>query len=286
MDLSIIILNYNQKNFLMQCLRNIEEANLKLAYEVIILDNASKDRSRKMLEKIEKIEETGISKGDREGRKENNINKEGSLKIILNKKNLGYAKANNIGIKIAKGEYILILNPDVIIVPNVLEKIVGYLKEHPEIGILGPQLLNPNGEVQYSCFRFPKWYIPFLRRSFLGGFPWLKDKLAKYLYANWDHQSIKEVDWLLGACLLAKRDFLLNNLNGFDEKYFLYFDDVDLCQRCRQKSKKVVYYPKVSLCHFHQRMSAKHLAFPSLFSKITWIHILSALKYFKKWGSG
>lgn len=260
--LSIIILNYNSCSFLKKCLKSIQNANLQLDYELIIVDNNSQDQSRKFLSELDLGKQLG--------------------RIILNNQNLGFARANNQAVKLAQGEYIFICNPDILVLEGALEKMVFYLESHPQVGLLGPQLLNPDQSIQYSCCRFPQWFTPFLRRTFLGSLPLLRKKLASYLMLDYDHQGIKEVDWLIGAALLFRKDFF-EEIGGFDERYFLYFEDVDLARQIWQKGKKVVYFPSVQLIHSHQRLSALRSALPSFFSKILWVHVQSAIKYFQKW---
>jgi GT2 family glycosyltransferase len=258
--LSIIIINYNQKNFLKLCLKNIKEVNPSLDYEILIVDNNSKDDSLKFLSEI----------------------KDERVKIILNKKNLGYAKAINQALKISKGKYVLILNPDVIVLKGSIEKLYQFMEEHPECGIAGPKLLNPDKTIQYSCLKFPKWYTPILRRTFLSKLPFAKKHLKYYLMSEWDHKTIKEVDWLLGAALMVRTE-AIKKVGLLDERFFLYFEDIDWCRRFHQHGFKVFYVPEASFYHFHQRFSAERAEFSFLFKKATWIHILSAIKYFLKW---
>jgi hypothetical protein len=99
---------------------------------------------------------------------------------------------------------------------------------------------------------------------------------------DFNHQEIKTVDWLMGACLMFKKEVFLK-VKGFDQRYFLYFEDVDFCRQLNQSGYQVVYYPESKMIHFHQRLSAEERSFKALFKKITWIHVISAVKYFWKW---
>ncbi len=255
--LSIIIVHYNQENLLKQCLRNISEAKIDLEKEIIIIDNAFTARSRDFLVDWQKIEQ--------------------NRRVIFNKENIGYAKANNQGIKAAKGEYILILNADVIVLPGSVEALVSLLKQDPSVGLAGPQLLNIDKTIQDSCYRFPRFYTPLARRTFLGRI-FLRNELKRYLMRDFDRQRTREVDWLLGACL-ASRKRILEGVGLFDERYFLYLEDTDLARKMRQNGFKTVYLPSAKMYHFYQRSSDEG----GLFKKIVWIHIISALKYFWKW---
>ncbi|MBU4369953.1 glycosyltransferase family 2 protein [Patescibacteria group bacterium] len=281
--LSIIILNYNHKNLLKNCLKSLKEAGLKLDYEIIITDNNSNDGSQEFLSKF-KVYPVKSCKAGSPMAKFNRV-KSLKFKVILNSQNNGYAQANNQAIKLAKGKYVLILNPDVIVLPNSIEQLIKYLQKNKKAGMVGPQLLNPDKTVQNSCYNFPKLITPAVRRTFLGKLPGFKKELARYLMLDFDHQQIKEVDWLIGACLMIKKE-VLEKVGYFDERYFLYFEDVDLAKKVWQAGYKVVYFPKVQMIHFHRRLSADRSALVSLFSKITWVHISSALKFFIKWRGG
>lgn len=262
MDLSIIILNYNQEKLSQICLENCQKQISGLDYEIILVDNNSEEKNKKYLISLKE--------------------KYPQVKFIFNKENLGYAKANNEAIKKAQGEYILILNPDVIILNKAVSKMFEFLKKNEKVGVVGPQLLDPDHSIQYSCYRFPKIYTPIARRTFLSKYNFFKKELQRYLMLDFNHQEIKEVDWLIGACLMFKKE-VFNQINGFDKRYFLYFEDVDFCRKLKKHGYQVIYFPESKVIHFHRRLSADSSCFPSLFKKITRIHITSALKYFWKW---
>jgi GT2 family glycosyltransferase len=170
----------------------------------------------------------------------------------------------------------------VIVLPKAIENLYQFTGEHLQCALCGPQLLNPNKTIQYSCCRFQKWYTPILRRTILGKFSWGKKHLRYYLMTDWDHQSIREVDWLLGGALMVRRE-AIEKVGLMDERFFLYYEDIDWCRRFHQAGWQVFYIPSAQMYHFHQRFSAERDVFPALFSKITWIHIASAIKYFIKW---
>lgn len=258
MNLSIIIVNYNQKDLLKICWQNIISAQIKLSYEVIFVDNNSSDQSQKTIEEI--------------------LNQAPSVavKIILNNRNLGLARAVNQGIATAQGQYFLILNPDIIVLPGAIEKLYQFMEEHQRCAISGPQLLNPNKNVQDSAFRFPKWYTPILRRTFLGHLG--KKYLNSYLMKDWDHQSVREVDWLLGAALMVQ-GLAIKQVGPMDERFFLYFEDTEWCRRFHRANWQVYYVAQAQMYHFYQRSSAEN-GWQAFFKKITWIHFISALKYF------
>jgi len=260
--LSIIIVNYNQKNLLKQSLKGINLVKPKLDYEIIVVDNASKDGSQEMLNEFKIY---GLK-----------------FKVILSYQNKGFAAGCNLGIKESKGDYLLILNPDIVVLENSIENLYKFMEKNTQVGICGPKLLNPDKSIQFSCYRFPQWYIPIIRRTFLGKFSWAKKRLDHYLMTDFNHQENKEVDWLLGACLMIRKK-ALEEVGLFDERFFLYFEDVDLSRRMKLAGWKVFYLASSEMFHYYQRTSAEQEGIFALFSKITWIHISSALKYFLKW---
>lgn len=260
MELSIVIVNYKTKNLTKECVKCIKRARLNLEHEIIVVDNGSRDGTAGEFKDILP-----------------------DVKVLRVPKNLGFAAGNNLGIQTAKGKNILILNPDIVIKSGEIEKMVFYLNSHPEIGILAPKLLNPDGTLQYSCFHFPKFFTPFYRRTFLGNLPFGEAELKEYLMSDWDHKEIREVDWCLGACLLVKKEDFLS-MGFFDEDFFLYFEDADLCRRFHEAKKKVVYFPEASVIHFHRRESAGTGLISFIFKKTTREHIKSWIRYFRKWG--
>lgn len=227
MDLSIIIVAYKNKNILRECLKCIKKANLGLSYEIIVVDNASGDGTAKMLN-FEFPE----------------------VVAIVSPRNLGFAGGNNLAVARAWGDKILFLNPDVVICQGAAEKMSAYLDNHPEAGLVGPKLLNADGTLQYSVYRFPKWYTPIFRRTPLGLLPFGKRHLRDYLMVDWNHNEVKDVDWLLGSALIMRKaDYgksahpLLppppdgrgrqsgGGIAKFDERFFLYFEDGDLARQ-------------------------------------------------------
>jgi len=266
MDLSIIIVNYQDKDKLSRCLDSIRQADLGgLSYEVILVDNASGD------------DLSGLSTG------------QANWRLIQSPKNLGMGGGNNLGIGEAAGEYILILNPDTIIRKDAIPVLWRYLKEHPDTGLVGPKLLYPDGQLQHSCSRFPDFFMPVLRRTFMGDF--FKSWRDRFTMNDFDHSSIREVDWLMGSCLMFRKQIPL--VSGgifsplFDERYFMYFEDTDLCRQAWTKGLKVIYNPEAVLTHDHKRQSARYPWYQAVFKdRLARQHILSWLRYFAKWGIG
>jgi len=205
-----------------------------------------------------------------------------NLLTIQAENNGGFAVGNNLGIRQSNGKYVLILNPDVAIVAGGLEKMVDFMNQHEKIGMVGPKLINPDGSIQESCRRFPSWPVPFFRRTILGRLPQGRRMLDYYLMEDWDHGSNRPVDWLFGACLLVRR-VALEKVGLFDERFFMYFEDLDLCRRFWEDNFQVYYFSDVEMVHYHQKLSAEKSGVLGVFSKAGRIHIFSGLKYFAKY---
>ena len=193
------------------------------------------------------------------------------IKILQNPKNYGYARAMNVGLRHAAGDFVLALNPDVLLFENTIDEMVGCMEKHNDTVVLGPKLLNADGSLQYSCRRFPKFSILLLRRGLAKGK--VTKQMKSYEMRDWDHESVKEVDWLCGGFLLVRRE-LFAKIGYMDEFYFLYFDDVDFCRRAH-KEGKVVYFPTVHAIHSASYESKTKLV-PFM------IHIQSMLYYYFK----
>ena len=264
MDLSIVIVNYKSKHKLESCLDSILKVEIKnLRCEIILVENNS-------------------------GEDLNNfLTLSPDIKLIVSDQNLGMGGGNNLGIKSAQGEYILILNPDTIIKGDAINILINYLKNNSEVGIVGPKLLNTDGSLQYSCLRFPKLYMPILRRTFLGKY--FSVDRDNFQMMEFDHGSIKEVDWLMGSVLMFKKKFFVADNKiwepNFDERYFMYFEDTDLCRSAWKNNFKVIYNPEAILIHDHARQSAKYPWYSAIFlDPLARHHINSWIKYFLKWG--
>ncbi|OGS03924.1 MAG: hypothetical protein A2204_03190 [Elusimicrobia bacterium RIFOXYA1_FULL_47_7] len=252
-ELSIIIVNYNTADFMDKCLASIFNSSEALSREVIVVDNNSSDGSSTLVK-----------------------SKYPQARLIENRLNLGFAGANNIGARNSSGDTIIFLNPDTIVTSGQFSKLAAILKSSPDAGIVAPRLVNPDGTLQYSCRRFYNLRTVFFRRL-LAGSKTGRALSEAHLMKDWDHNSTKAVDWVLAACLAIKRD-TFNQIGGFDDKYMLYFEDVDLCKRIYSIGKKVYYYPEAVVTHHYQRESANR------FNKRTYWHIKSAFRFFSKFG--
>ncbi|MDD5567241.1 MAG: glycosyltransferase family 2 protein [Patescibacteria group bacterium] len=259
MDISIIILNYKSKGLTKQCLRGIELIKPKREYEIIVVDNASNDGTAEMVR-----------------------NEFPGVKLIVSPRNCGFAAGNNLGIRQATGKYIMILNPDVALLSDSIEVLYRFMEDHPEVGLAGPKLINPDGTVQASCRTFPTPKIIFYRRSPLGKFTGPKKVLREHLMLEWDHRENRAVDWMIGACFIVRAE-TVEKIGLLDERFFLYLEDVDWCRRFWQAGYKVYYVADAEMVHYHQRLSAESPGLGGILSYATRIHIISAIKYFAKW---
>jgi len=259
MDISIIIVNYKSKDLTLNCLKSIKQADWPgLDYEIIVVDNYSVDLTSRDLEAF------------------------GEIKFVMNGKNLGYGAANNQGISRAQGRYIVIMNPDTVAAKDVFAKLHDYLENNPSVGVVGPKQFNLDGTVQETCFRWPGFLTPLYRRTPLGKIGKARKDLDRFLYRDYNKNSPRQVDWLLGSFLFCRAS-ALRQVGVFDEKYFLYFEDIDLCRRFWRSGWQVVYNPEAAITHNHIRQSAKAPWYKFFKNSAAWHHLASWLKYLWKW---
>lgn len=221
-DLSIIIVNYNTKNFLRQCLKSLDPDK-----EIIVVDNNSSDGSPVMVAK-----------------------EFPQIKLIKNKENLGFAKANNIGIRKSSGRYILFLNPDTIVQKNTLKTMIKFMDENPKVGAATCRVELVDGQLDQACHRgFPTAGNAFCYFSGLGKlFP--KSKIfAGYSLTYLPLDKIHEIDAAAGAFLIVRRE-VGESLNWFDEDYFWYGEDLDFCYRLKQKGWQIMFVPTTKIIHY------------------------------------
>ncbi|MFH1366770.1 MAG: glycosyltransferase family 2 protein [Patescibacteria group bacterium] len=254
-ELSIIIVSWNVCPWLQRCLESIEKNALHVNYEVIIIDNNSMDGTGEMVR-----------------------NQFPQVKLIKNKINIGFAPACNQGLAESHGEYLLFLNPDTILLENSLQLSLFKIKNEPSIGVLGAKILNPDLSCQRSCRRFPdliSQLMIILKLHYIfpnNGF------LKKYLMLDCLENETREVDQVMGAFFLTKRE-VLEKVGSFDEKYVLWFEEVDFCQRVKRLGYKVVFFHEAKIIHLKGE-SFKQIK--SLKKQIYWNN--SLIHYFKKYG--
>jgi len=255
MDLSIIIVSWNVKELLKKCLASIEKNQGQLDSEIFVIDNASGDGSAKMVK-------TDFPQ----------------IKLIANQTNRGFAAANNQGIKQSQGKYILLLNPDTEILPNALSAMINFMDQNAEIGISGCKLLNPDKTLQFSVRRFPRLkaiILIFLKLAKI----WPHNKtLNHYLARDFDYTAAQPVDQVMGAFFLIRQK-VIEAIGLLDEKFFIWFEEVDFCRRAKLAGWEVWYYPQAKIIH-HGGQSFKQ----QLTLKKQWQFFQSAFYYFRKYG--
>ncbi len=214
--LSVIIVSYNSGDFIEKCIKSVLK-NLPENSEIIVLDNASNDETVDILKKFGK-----------------------KIKLIISNKNLGFGMGSNLASKKASGEYLFLLNPDTEIIKPIFDELINFYEKTPDAGIVAPKLVMQDEKIQPSVKKLPTVWGAF-KEYILG---------EKYAYGEYAPENSEpvEVEMAYGAAWLVKKD-LFNKLNGFDEKFFLYYEDADFCKRIRKWGKKVYYYPKVSIKH-------------------------------------
>ena len=226
MDLSIIIVNYQHSHILDNCLESVYRTIEKIQFEVILVDNSSKDDG---LEPI--------------------LKRYTKIRFINNSKNVGFARANNQGAKIASGDFLLFLNPDTTMIEDAVESMLDYIQSDSSIGILAPKVMNPDQTIQYSCRKFPTIWSGLFNRYSLTTRLFPNNRYSRdYLMLDYDHNSIRSVDWVSGCCMMMSES-TLKKVGGFDENYFLFIEDVDLCQVIKKKGLRVVYFPNAKIFH-------------------------------------
>ncbi|PIQ75286.1 MAG: hypothetical protein COT41_03080 [Candidatus Portnoybacteria bacterium CG08_land_8_20_14_0_20_40_83] len=261
MDLSVIVTNYKTPELLKLCLNSLKEALAEIEAEVFVMDSQSDEDTEFVVKEFFP-----------------------EFQLIPFQKNLGFRALVNEGLKRVKGKYILILNSDIILKEDAIEKLINYLDIHEDVAIVGPQLLNLDGSVQESCLRFFGPLTILARRTIFGKTNLGKKLEERFLMRDYNHKQPREVDWLLGSSLLVRAD-AAREVGPMDDRFFMYFEDVDWCRRFWQAGFKIVYFPEAKMYHYHLRTSKKAGGILDLFmNKYTRIHISSAVKYYLKYG--
>jgi len=197
-------------------------------------------------------------------------------RLVRNTRGLGYAANNNLGIHLATGRYPMVMNPDVVVLPGAFDALVGFMDDNPEVGLAGPKLLNADGTLQFSCRRFSTPAHLVVRGLHLDRIAGNSQAMRDAVYLDWDHNSVRDVDYVTGACIVARRE-MLADVGLLDEGFALYFEDQDWCYRAWKHGWRVTYVPQSQMIHDHQRASAR-----GLFSKSTRTHVRSMLRFFRK----
>ena len=266
-DVNITIVNYKMRDDIEGCLSSLffDIKNSSLKVIVHVVDNSGNEDGIKDL--IEK--------------------KYPQVKYIDLGANVGFGKAQNIGLKKAEAKYYLPLNPDIEFIEgqNTIQRIFDYMEENEKVGIVGPKTLNMDGSIQYTCNRYFDFLDQIARRLGLDKkSSYFKRKVDKYLMKDFDHDRTVKVDWVIGSFMFL-RGGIAKELGFFDDRFFMYFEDCDLCRRMWYRGFEVVYLHDIAVRHGHRRDSVGGSPLLSIFTnKVTRIHIKSWLQYFLKWG--
>lgn len=240
-SIDIIIVNYNSTNHLLRCLRSIFDDLHEVPAKIFVQDNASEDN----IDRLNDIFPT--------------------VRLCRNSHNIGFSKAVNNALKISTADFILILNPDTFVVSGFFEPILEYMERHPDVGIVGPRILNNDGSLQGSARSHPSPLTAFFGRSsaLSKWFPSNRLTCQNLLTTRSDGLNPMEADWVSGACMLVRRE-TLNDVGFMDERFFMYWEDADWCRRMWAKGWKVVYFPRISIVHYVGASSEKFLFRPIL----------------------
>ncbi|MEZ5017215.1 MAG: glycosyltransferase family 2 protein [Flavipsychrobacter sp.] len=235
MKVSVIIVNYNVKYFLEVCLHSVSRACAKLDAEIIVVDNDSYDDSCKMVK-----------------------DKYPEVVLIENKDNKGFSKANNQGVAIAKGEYILFLNPDTVMPEDFLEKLTSYMDTHPDAGAIGPRIIDGKGQFAPDGKKsFPSLSVAIFKTTGINKLFKKSPYFNKYYAVHIGDNETAAVDVLSGCCMMVRRSLLKEIGGAFDEDYFMYCEDVDLSYRIQQSGHKNIYYPETTIIHYKGESTRK-----------------------------
>jgi len=238
MELSIVILCWNDRKVITDCLRSIYAGTHSTDFEIIVSDNGSSDGS------IESIRENFPH-----------------VRLLENGMNLRFSKGNNVGIRACTGRWILILNPDTIIHDGALDRWIQFARQHPEAGGFGCRVLNADGSYQGCARPFPTNWREWLAALYLRGLAYVSDAFISDEYIKWKGNTERPIDWQAGCAVLVEAD-LLKRLGGFDEQFYYYYEDVDLCRRIWDAGRAILYTPDVVITHLvGQSVKSFHLAF-------------------------
>jgi len=199
-----------------------------------------------------------------------------AARVIENDRNYGFAGGNNRGVAHSDGRYVMLLNPDTQVHAGALDELYAFMERTPDAAAAGAQLIGLDGEVQTSCRRFPSRLAVLLRGTPLGRLFPRHPSLCRYLMTEWDHASTRPVDWVLGACMMIRRQ-AWQAIGPLDEGFFMYYEDIDWCYRARQAGWSVYYVPAARITHHHRRESAR-----GIFNRLTREHLKSIMRLFRK----
>lgn len=258
-DLSIVIVEYRCIELVESCLRSLAEHLEKLEWECLIVSNSEY--------------------GDADA--ELMCERLGRAHVTINDRNRGYAGGVNRALSQCSAPFIFVLNPDCLLADNQVDSLIKCLEENPDIGAVGPKVVDTKGVVQPSCRRFPRPWTFLLVRSILSRLPLASAERRRYMMEDFSHNSVRDVDWLSGGAVMVRRK-AVDEVGPMDERFFLYMEDVDWSRRFWQSGYRVVYCPTCVVIHAGQHASLNP-GLKMLASRHTRLHLMSMLKYFAKY---
>jgi N-acetylglucosaminyl-diphospho-decaprenol L-rhamnosyltransferase len=254
-DLTVVVVSYNTVHLLDRMFAALNAACGNLRVQIIVVDNASRDGSAAFLR-------TNYP----------------DFELIENSLNVGFGRANNQAISRANGRYILLLNTDAFVAPDTLSKTIEFMEANPQCGVLGVKLVGQDGSLQPSCRYFPTPWNVFLEST---GLMQLSPNTRLVDDMSWDHNSIRECDWVPGCYYLLRRE-VIERIGLFDPRYFLYFEEVDHCRRMHQAGWSTVYYPHTQVVHIGGESAKSEGPLKEVSRQISPLQIESELLYFRK----
>jgi len=257
--ITIVILNYMKALRVVESVDYILQQKADFGFKVIVSDNSCDPKNEKLLK-------DGLERYGEE------------VELIINPANIGYTRAYNAVREKVEGDFVFIVNPDVLLKEDdSLKKMIDYMENNPDIGILGPKQINDSGEIAMTVRAFPRLYLQVARRTFLRNWPMLRNRVAYDEMQHLDYSKIQDVDWLQSSCVVIRRN-LWEKIGGLSEKYFLFMSDVEICVKAWNEGYRVVYYPKTRVFADGKRLSAG--GFMHFFR--SWImrqHVIDSVKY-------
>lgn len=257
MDLSIVVVSTNQRGLLEKYLLSLFMIPTSATFEVALIDNACTDDTSDWIRK--------------------NLPQ---IQIIRNDSKKSYSENMNLGMRtLKKGRYFVVFNPDIKCLPGLWDETIKFMDKNPDVGLMGPQLLNPDLTVQYSCRMFSTPFTLLIRGLHLDSLLSEFGPIHKYLMLDYDHKDVKDVDWVTGALMVVRREAIAQ-IGGMDERYKItYSDDQDWCCEMWRGGWRVCYVPQIQAIHDHQRTGMR-----KPWSKMARVQLINAIRMFQKFG--
>jgi GT2 family glycosyltransferase len=254
-DVTVLVVNYNTAHLLQPMFDALEAASAGLTVQTIVVDNASRDDSVQVMRE-----------------------RYPHIPLICNSTNVGFGRANNQGLPLVRGRYVLLLNTDAFVAVESLHKTVAHMDAHRKVGVLGVRLVGRDGVLQPSCRYFPTPWSVFVERT----------GLQRYLPAvkmvddmDWDHASVRACDWVPGCYYLVRRE-VVDQVGLFDPRFFLYYEEVDHCRSAKAAGWEVIYYPHTSVVHLGGESAKSDSELTAAGRQISALQVESELLYFRK----